>query len=390
MSSIRCQSPASPLAKSEAREPEPTGIVDRLGQIVADFAIKHSAAGWQRWGEQVAALGGAVAVCVETSQGIVIEQLLESGVSLYPISPVSSKAYRERKVPSGSKSDHLDAWSLADALRVDGHGWRALAEEDPLVAELRLLCRDEVALIEERTALVNQLQSALQEYYPAALEAFEDWTLPAAWAFLEAFPSPQALKAAGNRNGRRKRWSNDFFHAEGLISLSQCRQAIGQSPCGAPTIWSAGCGKSARPVRERGRFYPVPISSDQKRGFSEGLLRGASNADGLSGFWLIEGSAQMSFLSGRATSVFLGEESLVFDSPLVCHGRLPSCPSCLGLGKKPLCLLSIIGHVARIDLELHALGFHQEAEGTLFYDFEFGPGLESIQAFLGRNGHASR
>ena len=36
-------------------------IVDRLGQIVADFAIKHSAAGWQRWREQVAALGGAVA-----------------------------------------------------------------------------------------------------------------------------------------------------------------------------------------------------------------------------------------------------------------------------------------------------------------------------------------
>ena len=57
-------------------------IVDRLGQIVADFVIKHSAVGWQRWGEQVAALGGAVAVCVETSQGIVIEQLLESGVSL--------------------------------------------------------------------------------------------------------------------------------------------------------------------------------------------------------------------------------------------------------------------------------------------------------------------
>ena len=92
------------------------------GQIVADFAIEHSAPGWQRWREQVAALGGAVAACVETSQGLIIEQLLESGVSLYPISPVSSKAYRERKVPSGNKTDHLDAWSLADALRVDGHG----------------------------------------------------------------------------------------------------------------------------------------------------------------------------------------------------------------------------------------------------------------------------
>jgi Transposase len=49
---------------------------------------------------------------------------------------------RQRKVPGGNKTDHVDAWSLADALRVDGHGWKALAKEDPLMAELRLLCRD--------------------------------------------------------------------------------------------------------------------------------------------------------------------------------------------------------------------------------------------------------
>ena len=78
------------------------------------------------------------------------------------------------------------------------------------MAELRLLCRDEVALIEERTALVNQLQSALQEYYPAALEAFEDWTLPAAWAFLEAFPTPERLRAAGQR-----KWEK-FLHSHKL------------------------------------------------------------------------------------------------------------------------------------------------------------------------------
>lgn len=71
-------------------------ILNRSGQIVADFEIKHSASGWQRWREQVAALGPGVAVCVETSQGMIFEQLLESGVSLYPVSPVSSKAYRAR------------------------------------------------------------------------------------------------------------------------------------------------------------------------------------------------------------------------------------------------------------------------------------------------------
>jgi len=151
-----------------------------------------------------------VAACVETSQGVVVEQLLDSDVAVYPVSPVSAKRYRERKVPSGNKTDRLDAWSLADALRVDGHGWKALAKEDPLTAELRLLCRDEVALIEERTALINQLQSALHEYYPAAMEAFDDWTLPSAWAFVESFPTPHALQAAGKR-----KWEK-FLHSHKL------------------------------------------------------------------------------------------------------------------------------------------------------------------------------
>jgi hypothetical protein len=104
-----------------ARDHHDVVIVDRGGQIVADFAIAHTAEGWQRWREQVAALGAEnFAVCVETSQGMVVEQLLESGVSVYPIALVSSKAYRERKAPSGTKIDRLDAWSLADALRLDG------------------------------------------------------------------------------------------------------------------------------------------------------------------------------------------------------------------------------------------------------------------------------
>jgi transposase len=114
-------------------------IVDRDGKIVADFQIEHTAAGWRRWREQLDSLGAGVAACVETSQGVVVEQLLESGVTVYPVSPASAKRYRERKVPSGNKTDRVDAWSLADALRIDGHGWKALAKEDPLLAELRLL-----------------------------------------------------------------------------------------------------------------------------------------------------------------------------------------------------------------------------------------------------------
>jgi hypothetical protein len=48
------------------------------------------------------------------------------------------------------KDDQLDAGALADALRLDEGHWRALASEVPWIQELRLLCRDEVALIAQR------------------------------------------------------------------------------------------------------------------------------------------------------------------------------------------------------------------------------------------------
>jgi hypothetical protein len=91
---------------------------------------------------------------------------------------------------------------------------------------------------------------------------------------VRCFPRPGRLrsilrKRSGGKGRSRgcdhQRWSNAFFLAYGLISLSQCRQAIRQSPSGAPTNWRAGCGKSACPVRERGRFYPAPISSTVER-----------------------------------------------------------------------------------------------------------------------------
>jgi transposase len=126
------------------------------------------------------------------------------------LTPKRPNGIASAKPESGIKSDHLDAWSFADALRLDGLHWKPLCRQDPLVEQLRLLCRDEVALIEERTALVNQLQAALHEYYPTALAAFEDWTLPAAWAFIEAFSTPQALASAGKRRGEK------FLHTHKL------------------------------------------------------------------------------------------------------------------------------------------------------------------------------
>jgi transposase len=170
-------------------------LIDRQGQVVEHFRFPHTGPGWQHWREKIQS-HPAVGVAIETSQGAAVEQLLRSGVTVYPIHPKAAKEYRQRKAPSGTKTDALDAWALGDALRLDGAHWRALNPQDAMVEELRLLCRDEEELIGQRTALVNQLQQALQEYYPAALEAFDDWTKPHAWAFVKAFPTPQQLVQA--------------------------------------------------------------------------------------------------------------------------------------------------------------------------------------------------
>ena len=185
-------------------------ILDRAGQIVAEFRFDHTAAGWKQFQEKTAAYHG-LAIAVEAKYGAAVEKLSELNCGVvFPVNPQSAKAYRRRKVPSGNKTDHIDAWSLGDALRVDGHGWKALGPQAPLVKELRLLCRDEVSLIRDRTALISQLQQALYEYYPAALEAFDDWTKPSAWAFVVAFPTPQALVQAG-----RRKWEK-FLHVHKL------------------------------------------------------------------------------------------------------------------------------------------------------------------------------
>ena len=183
--------------------------VDRAGKVVLTLTFPDTAEGWASLRENLGPLG-MVGVAIETSRGPAVERLLEAGCAVFPMNPKAAERFRERKAPSGVKDDTLDAWSFADALRSDGHAWRPLRPEDPQTQLLRILCRDEIGLIEQRTALALQLRQALREYYPAALEAFEDWTLPSAWAFVEQFPTPTDLARAGVR-----RWQK-FLHVHKL------------------------------------------------------------------------------------------------------------------------------------------------------------------------------
>ena len=212
-------------------------VVDRVGTIVADFQFAHTVPGWEEFSQKMQPFGKCP-VTIETSSGMAVDQLLQRGYTLYPINPLAAKEYRKRKAPSGTKTDRHDAWSSADALRTDGHAWRPLHPQDEATTTLRTLCRDEIALIENRTALVNQLEAALGEYYPLALESFDEWAKPFTWAFLRAFPTPEALAKAGKRNWQK------FLHTHKLWrpDTSAKRLALwerGQQLPASPAVVSA-------------------------------------------------------------------------------------------------------------------------------------------------------
>ena len=119
--------------------------------------------------------------------------------------------YRDRHHVSGAKSDASDAKLLADLVRTDRHNHRRIAGDSPDAEAIKVLARAHQNLIWARTRHTNGLRSALREYYPAALEAFEDLADRDALAILGRAPTPAdagrlslskiraALKAAGRQ-----------------------------------------------------------------------------------------------------------------------------------------------------------------------------------------------
>lgn len=113
-------------------------VVEAGGVVVEDFRIDGSAEGWHQLRRRLSVYPD-LAVTLEARRGAVVERLVDAGYAVFPVNPMAAKRYRERKAPSDLKTDRVDAWTLADALRTDGHAWRVLRPDDPLTVQLRTL-----------------------------------------------------------------------------------------------------------------------------------------------------------------------------------------------------------------------------------------------------------
>lgn len=138
--------------------------------------------------------GRLVAVALEQSRGPLLCGLMGCDfMVLYPINPKSSARYREALYGSGAKDDPIDAQLLVRFLEAHQELLRAWFPEDPQTRKLQLLVEFRRKLVDDTTALSNQLTDVLKGYYPQALRWVSDIKSKLGCDFLDKWPSLQRL-----------------------------------------------------------------------------------------------------------------------------------------------------------------------------------------------------
>lgn len=187
-----------------------------------------------------------VVIGVETDRGLLVGALVAAGYQVYAVNPKAVDRYRDRHALSRAKSDGGDAKVLADLVRTDRHNHRQVAGDSELAEAVKVTARAHQSLIWTRQRQVNQLRSALREYYPGALVAFgNDLAHPDALAVLAKAPTPELgrrlstaqIASALRRAGRRR-------NVEGRAAA--IRDALRAPQLAAPPLIADAYGDTAK------------------------------------------------------------------------------------------------------------------------------------------------
>jgi transposase len=173
-------------------------IQDEAGRRLAKARLPEGVAGVARLHDLLGrhmpedAGPARVVVGIETDRGPWVQALVAAGYRVYAVNPLQLSRYREGHATSGAKSDAADARSLADMMRTTRHQLRPVAGDSDLAEGIKITSRAHQNLVWERTRHTQRLRSALREYFPAAIEAFEDLDAPDTLELLAKAPTPAA------------------------------------------------------------------------------------------------------------------------------------------------------------------------------------------------------
>jgi transposase len=224
-----------------AEEHHDVYLMDESGKRLAARRLPEGLAGVSQLHELIAGHAEEpeqVVVGIETDRGLWVGALTGVGYQVFAINPLAVARYRDRHHVSGAKSDASDAKLLADLVRTDRHNHRLIAGDSPDAEAIKVLARAHQSLIWARTRHTNALRNALREYYPAALEAFEDLAHGDALGVLNRAPTPKqgaqlplsAIQSALKRGGRQR---NIAARARQVQAVLRSEQLAAPAPVAA-------------------------------------------------------------------------------------------------------------------------------------------------------------
>jgi transposase len=215
-----------------ARLPEGVAGVGRLHALIGEHLDED-------------AEPGQVVIGIETDRGPWVQALVAAGYAVYAINPRQVARYRERHGNSGAKSDAGDARTLADMVRTDRHQLRVIAGDSDQTQAVKVVARAHQTLIWDRHRHMLRLRSALLEFFPAALAAFQDLTAPDALELLSKAPDPVAAArlsraqiAAALKRARRRNIDEKTSGIHDALRTEQLSQPPAVAAAYAATVRS--------------------------------------------------------------------------------------------------------------------------------------------------------
>lgn len=172
--------------------------LNETGDIVSEFIIPQSQAGYQQLSEVIAVWQSDAASCfvaIETAHNPLIEFLQQQPCTLFVLPPNMVASSRGRFGSSGRRNDRSDAHLIADICRTDQQRLTPFNRNGRQLEQIRSLLRLVDDLTQSITQYSNRLRSILLRAYPAAQGLFGGLTTQLALRFLLAYPTQADAQA---------------------------------------------------------------------------------------------------------------------------------------------------------------------------------------------------
>jgi transposase len=158
----------------------------------------HKVAAIDEWAHSMhQRFGGQIAVALELAKGPIVYALQKYDFFvLFPINPSMLAKYRQAFKPSRAKDDPTDAELALDLLLRHRERFQPLKPQSVPMRKLCMLVEQRRRLVGDKTRYTNRLGNALKQYYPQALQWFEQRDTVVFCDFLTRWPTLIQVKRA--------------------------------------------------------------------------------------------------------------------------------------------------------------------------------------------------